>query len=49
MKRTDDFRALATECDKLADDAQDPEAKRMLHEAAKNWRIMAEHAEHLRW
>ena len=49
MKRTDDFRALATECDKLADDAQDPEAKRTLHEAAKNWRIVAEHAERLRW
>jgi hypothetical protein len=43
------FSRPGTECDKLADDAQDPEAKRMLHEAAKNWRIMAEHAEHLRW
>ena len=47
MKRTDDFRAKATECDKLADDAQEPEAKRTLQEAAKNWRVPPYHVE--RW
>ena len=47
MKRPDDFRAKATECDKLADEVQEPEAKRTLQEAAKNWRVLADQVE--RW
>jgi hypothetical protein len=47
MKRADDFRAKATACDKLADEAQEPEAKRTLQEAAKNWRVLADQIE--RW
>ena len=47
LKRPDDFRAKATECDKLADEVQEPEAKRTLQEAAKNWRVLADQVE--RW
>jgi hypothetical protein len=39
------FHTKAAECDRLADKAQDPEAKRMYHEAAANWRAKAERAE----
>jgi hypothetical protein len=35
------FRAKAVECDKLADKATDPEGKRMLREAAEDWRWLA--------
>jgi hypothetical protein len=42
VTKAEDFRANAVECDKLADKASDPEAKRMLREAADNWRTMAE-------
>jgi hypothetical protein len=45
MNNADDFRAKATECDELAAKAGDPEAKRMLQEAADNWRVMAKQAE----
>ena len=47
MTETDYFLARAVECDKLADEAQKPEAKRMLREAADNLRAMAVQAE--RW
>jgi hypothetical protein len=43
------FRTKAAECDKLADKASDPEAKRNLREAAENWRIMAYQADRLGW
>jgi len=43
------FRAKAVDCDKLADKAGDAEAKRMLREAAENWRTMADQAERLGW
>jgi hypothetical protein len=49
VKRTDDFRARAVECDKVADEAEDLKAKRILHEAARNWRVVAEHAKHFGW
>jgi hypothetical protein len=35
------FQAKAVECDKLADKAIDPEGKRMLLEAAEDWRWLA--------
>jgi hypothetical protein len=35
---TEDFRARAAERDKAADEAKDPQAKRMLQDAANNWR-----------
>jgi hypothetical protein len=34
MSKVEEFQASAAECDKLADQAKDPEAKRMLREAA---------------
>jgi hypothetical protein len=45
----DDFRAKARECDRLADEAKDYETERILREAAKNWRFMADQAELLGW
>jgi hypothetical protein len=42
--KAETFRAKAAECDKLADQAKDPEAKRMFGEAANHWRAMAEQA-----
>jgi hypothetical protein len=47
MTETDYFRARAVECDKLADEATNYEAKRVLREAAENLRTMAVQAE--RW
>jgi hypothetical protein len=47
--KSEDFRNQAGECDKLADKATDPEATRMLREAANNWRKMPEQAERLGW
>jgi hypothetical protein len=49
MSKADAFRARAAECDKAADEAKNPEAKRFLRQAADNWRIMAEQAERLGW
>jgi hypothetical protein len=49
VNRADDFRAKARECERLADEAKDYETKRILYEAAKNWRFMAEQAERLGW
>jgi len=46
MTETDYFHARAVECDKLADEAKDYEAKRVLREAADNLRTMAVQAEH---
>jgi hypothetical protein len=45
MTEIDYFHARAVECDKLADEAREPEAKRMLREAADNLRAMAVQAE----
>jgi hypothetical protein len=49
MSKAPHLRTKATECDKLADKASDAEAKRMLREAADNWRAMADQAERLGW
>jgi hypothetical protein len=49
VSKADEFRASAAECDNLADKAKDPEAKRMLREAADNWRKMSEQAQRLGW
>ena len=48
MSKAEYFRDKAVECDKLADEAKDVEAKRLLREAAENWRSMAAQAERLR-
>ena len=47
MSKAEYFRDKAVECDKLADEAKDVEAKRLLREAAENWRYMAAQAERL--
>jgi hypothetical protein len=49
MTKAEEFLVSAAECDKLADQAKDPEAKRMLREAADNWRKMAQQAERHNW
>jgi hypothetical protein len=49
MTRAEAFRAKAAECDKLADQAKDVEAKRMFGEAANHWRTMAEQAQRHGW
>ena len=45
VRKADEYRAKAVECDKLADKATDEEAKRQFREAAKNWRSVAQQAE----
>ena len=42
-----EFRAKAAECEEKADQAKDAEAKRLLREAAENWRSLATQAERL--
>jgi hypothetical protein len=42
------YRAKALECDVLADKATDAEARRLLREAAEDWRILAAQVEQLR-
>jgi hypothetical protein len=49
MTRADAFRVKAAECDNLADQAKDPETKRMFAEAANHWRMMAEQAQRHGW
>jgi hypothetical protein len=49
VTRAEEFRVKAAECDRLADEAIDPDAKRMLREAANNWWLMADQAERLGW
>jgi hypothetical protein len=38
MSTADVFRAKADECEKKAEEAKDVEAKRLLREAAQEWR-----------
>jgi hypothetical protein len=45
MTTADVFRAKADECEKKAERAKDAAAKRILLEAAQEWRILAAHAE----
>ena len=47
--RAEYFRVRAAECDERAAAAKDIEAKRMLLEAAKNWREIADQNERLGW
>jgi hypothetical protein len=42
------YRAKALDCDVLADKATDAEARRLLREAAEDWRILAAQVEQLR-
>jgi hypothetical protein len=45
MDSAEEYRAQGAECDRLADEAQDSEAKRMLRETADNWRSLAAQVE----
>jgi hypothetical protein len=47
MGNSELFRAKAAEYDKLATEAGDAVAKRMLQEAADTWRVVANKAERL--
>ena len=49
VTRAEEFRANAVECERLAAEAIDLDAKRMLLEAADNWWLMAEQAERTGW
>jgi hypothetical protein len=48
VSTAEEFRAKAAEYEKKADQAKDAEAKRLLREAAENWRSMAAQADRLR-
>jgi hypothetical protein len=43
--KADEYRRQADECDRRANQAKDPEAKRMFKAAAEQWRSMALTAE----
>jgi hypothetical protein len=49
MTKAEVLRAKAEGCDKKADKAKDVEAKRLLQDAADNWRSMADQAERFGW
>ena len=49
MSKAEEFRISAAERDNLANQAKDPEAKRMLHETADDWRKMADQAQRYGW
>ena len=49
MSKAGEFRAKADECERKAHQAKDAEAKRLLMEAAQNWRNMAEQADRHGW
>jgi hypothetical protein len=44
-KLSDECRAKAAHCEKKATEAKDIEAKRLLHDAAHEWRSMAAEAD----
>ena len=43
------FRSRAAECERLANATNDSETRRILREAATNWRIIANRIERMRW
>ncbi len=45
--KAEEFRARAAECEEKANQSKDAEAKRLLREAAENWRSIATQAERL--
>jgi len=45
VSKAEEFHAKAAECERKAQQAKDTEAKRLLREAADNWRSMASDAE----
>src|SRR5579871_319468 len=49
VSKAQELHAKAAECDLKADRAKDPEASRLLREAAASWRSMAIQAERLGW
>lgn len=49
MSKAEEYRARAADCEKKATEATDIEAKRLLQEAAKEWRYMAAQADPHGW
>jgi hypothetical protein len=50
LTTADECRARAAACDEKAEQAKDPEAKRLLEDAATEWRTMAAQADrHAVW
>jgi hypothetical protein len=49
MTEATEFRAKADECEKKAEQPKDAEAKRVLREAAHEWRMLAAQAERREW
>jgi hypothetical protein len=47
--KEEQYRRKAQDCDRMSDEAKEPEAKRMLKEAAEQWRQMAAQAERHGW
>jgi hypothetical protein len=47
--KADEYRRKADECERLANQAKDAEAKRNLRQAADSWREMASVAERHGW
>jgi hypothetical protein len=43
------FRSRAAECERLANEVTDPDTRRILREAATNWRIIANRIERMGW
>ena len=49
VSKSEEYRAKAAECEKKATEATDVEAKRLLQEAATEWRSMAAQADRHEW
>jgi hypothetical protein len=49
MTKADEYRAKALECERMARNARDPEAKRQLQDLAFEWRQMADQADKHGW
>jgi hypothetical protein len=47
--KIDVFRSRAAECERLANEAKDLETRRILRDAATNWRIIADRIERMDW
>jgi hypothetical protein len=49
VSKAEEYRAIAAECEKKAAEASDVEAKRLLQEAAVEWRTTAAQADGHGW
>jgi hypothetical protein len=47
--KAEEYRRTAQECERMSEESKDPEAKRILKEAAEQWRNMAAQADRLGW